>query len=180
MDLGYPNLARFASQHGLHRNTLHGFLRGKNVFSAPFQKIVAKLKVDPLDLIVPQSEFLPKLKYIEEIQPIVARLAKADPEMAVVLLGSRAGKRARPYSDWDLGIFRYPRGLSGMEYLRLKGMVQELAEDLVRNVDLVNLNQAPAWFLAGIQGEVVFLDGKKDAFLYLRGLLDGIQKEKTA
>ncbi len=179
-ELGFPNLAGFAASNRIHRNTLHDLLKGKSIFSASFEKISSKLKADPLELIRPMSEPLPPVPFIEEIRPIVARLSKMDKRSAVVLIGSRAGKKAKPYSDWDLGVLRHPEPLSGMEYLRMKRVVGEETEDLVRQVDLVNLNQAPAWFLEGLKGEILFLEGNRDAFYYLEGVLDGIQKEKIA
>jgi len=179
-DQGYRNLTSFAAQHKIHRNTLHDLLKGKSVLKTSFEKIASKLKVDPWELVRAQAEGLPKVPEIEEIKSLLAGLLKKEKKMAVVLIGSRAGKRPKLYSDWDLGVFRYPKPLSGMEYLRLKNLVEEESEPLVRQVDLVNLNQAPTWFLEGLNNQVLFLDGNREAFLYLQGVLDGIQKEKIA
>ena len=91
-----------------------------------------------------------------------------------MLLGSHARGRARKYSDWDIGVFGHPKPLTGMAYLPLKNAVEEWSEDLVREVDLVNLNQAPAWFLLA-QAPPHFLGGNHEAYTYFLGVLDGIK-----
>lgn len=180
LELGYSSLADFASKAKIHRNTLQNLLGGQSVFSRAFEAVSKALRMDPLDLISPQSDFRSKAREIDEIRPIVAGLVRTHRDLAVVLIGSRAAQKAKRYSDWDLGIVRYPHPLSGLEYLRLKNRVEEMSENLVRSVDLVNLNQAPSWFLEGLVDRMVFLDGSQEAFTYLKGLTDGIQKEKAA
>ena len=48
------------------------------------------------------------------------------------------------------------------------------------SVDLVNLDQAPHWFLAGIDYEPIFLGGDREAFIHFKGVLHGIQKGEAA
>ncbi|MBI4125051.1 MAG: nucleotidyltransferase domain-containing protein [Deltaproteobacteria bacterium] len=178
---GYETRFAFAAKNGIHRNTLNDFLRGRSVFLRSFKKMAEGLQIDPLDLLIPESDLKVDLPHIDEIKPIVARLAKKNKKMAVVLLGSQAKKKAKKYSDWDLGIFSFPRPIDGIQYLRLKRQVEEWSEDLVRKVDLVNLNQAPLWFLEDLENFVIFLDGHAESFAYLKGILDGIQrKNETA
>lgn len=181
LELGYSSLANFASKAEIHRNTLQNLFRGQSVFSRAFESVSNALRMDPLDLISPRSDFRSQVKEIDEIRPVVAGLVRERRDLAVVLIGSRASRKAKRYSDWDLGIIGYPLPLSGLEYLRLKNKVEEMSENLVRSVDLVNLNQAPFWFLDGLAGDgMVFLDGNQEAFTYLKGLADGVQKEKAA
>lgn len=180
LERGFRNLAHFSQKTGIHRNTLQNLLSGKNVFAHSFQEVTEQLEVDPLELIVPQTKFGMKIPYVEELAPIVSKLIKMEKKLAVILIGSRAQKKAKKYSDWDLGVVRHPKPLSGREYLRLKGMVEEWSEDLVRTIDLVNLDQAPRWFLENLKEKIVFLDGNEEAFIYLKGVLDGIGKEKAA
>lgn len=179
-ELGFSSLGDFASKARIHRNTLQNLVRGQSVFSRAFESVSKALQMDPLDLLSPQSDFRSQVKEIDEIRPIVAVLVREQPGLAVVLIGSRASRRARRYSDWDLGVVRYPAPLSGLEYLGLKNRVEDLSENLVRRVDLVNLNQAPSWFLEGLADGMIFLDGNQGAFTYLKGLTDGVQKEKAA
>ncbi len=79
-----------------------------------------------------------------------------------------------------MGVFRYPKPITGMEFLKLKRIVGDASENLVFLVDLVNLNQAPTWFLESTASNLIFLEGHKESYFYLRGLLDGIKKEKAA
>src|SRR5262245_24703519 len=117
-ELGYANLSQFASKAGIHRNTLANLLSGRSVFSAAFQSLSETLHMDPFELAVPQSNFSAKIKHVDEIRPLVARLKREAPHAAIVLIGSRATGKAKPYSDWDLGVFGYPVPLSGLDYLR--------------------------------------------------------------
>lgn len=177
---GFRNVAHFAKKSGIHRNTLRNLLLGKNVFANAFREVAEKLGVDPLDLIVPRTKFKVRIPHIEELATIVAKLVKEDKEMAVVLLGSRANKKAKEYSDWDLGLIKHEIPISGRQYLRLKGMVEEMSENLVRTIDLINLNQAPSWFFENLREGMIFLGGHEPAFIYLKGVLDGIRKEEAA
>jgi len=174
---GYKNLLDFSRKTGVHRNTLQNLLSGKGILSSSFQSITDHLETDPLELMQPISTTKVSLPFIDEIRPLLVQLLKQDKKVAVVLLGSRAKKRAQNYSDWDLGVIRYPKPLEGIEFLRLKRWVGDLSEDLPRTVDLVNLNQAPDWFLKDIANSVLYLDGNKEAWIYLKGVLDGAKKE---
>ncbi|MBI1871483.1 MAG: nucleotidyltransferase domain-containing protein [Chlamydiae bacterium] len=180
LDLGFRSLSAFASQNHIHRNTLLGFLHGKTVFSNAFFKLAHVLEIDPLKLLrsLPSQR---AIENIEEIQKIISWLTQQDQDMVVLLFGSRAQKKASKYSDWDIGIFRYPRPISGREFLKVKCGVGELSENLIRSVDLVNLNQAPSWFLDNLKvEEILFLDGNQKAFIYLKGVLDGVHQTKVA
>lgn len=176
--MGYQSLQQFAKRHHLHRNTLSGLLGGKSVFLPSFRKVVEQLKIDPMELLIPASSLSPSIPFIDEIKPVVGRLLKERKEIVVLLLGSRTKKKAKKYSDWDIGIFSHHSPVGGLEYLRLKRLVEEATENIVRQVDLVNLNQAPVWFLENLK--ILFLDGDKESYTYLQGLIDGIAKEREA
>lgn len=179
-ELGYQSILEFAKKGRFHRNTVRAFLAGEEVFRSAFSKIASSLGLDPVEMIVPHTNLPQKIRHLQELAPVVGSLLKAEPFMAVVLLGSRAKGSPHEYSDWDLGVLRYPVPLSGIDYLKLKGIVEEKSEDIVRRVDLINLNQAPPWFLEGLSNRPIFLGGNAEAFTYLKGLLDGIEKEKAA
>lgn len=173
---GYTSIFDFSRKTRIHRNTILNYLAGKDAFAPIISRIAAMLKIDPLELIVPISESTARVPLLDEIRPLIAKITKTDRQLAVVLIGSRAGKRARNYSDWDIGITRGQNLLDSAQYLKIKNMVEELAEDVPRMVDVVNLDAAPAWFLKGLDYEPVFLDGSKEAYLYFRGVLYGIKK----
>jgi len=177
VEAGYRGVSDLGKRGRLHRNTLQNLLHGQAVFSASFRRLALTLKADPLELIQPTS--LSGRESMSEISEVVGALISRDKGLAVILLGSRASGRAKRYSDWDLGLFRYPEPISGREFLRLKGEVSDLTENLPRFVDLVNLHQAPPWFL-GELGKVKLLDGNSQAFTYFLGVLDGVGKQKAA
>lgn len=180
LNRGYKNLSEFAVKNSIHRNTLHNLLQGKSVFLSSFEKIAKILESDPFELLVAKSPLSLSLPHIDELKPLVAKLIKKNQKMAVILLGSQAKLKAKPYSDWDIGLFSLAKPINGIQYLRLKRALEEWSEDLVRNVDCINLNQAPIWFLENLKDSIFFLDGDKESFVYLKGLIDGIQREKQA
>jgi len=177
---GYKNLAEFAAKNSIHRNTLRNLLAGQPVFLDSFSRVAEILEVDPLELIIPHAKLPSHIKGSEELAPIVARLLQKEKKMAIVLVGSQARKRAKKYSDWDIGIFRQPIPISGMEYLKLKQLVEDMGENNIRQMDLINLNQAPSWFLESLKEPLLFLEGNRESYCYLQGLIDGIQKENKA
>lgn len=176
---GFNSLLEFSRKTGIHRNTLANLCAGRSVFTSTFQAVADYLHVDPNTLLMPTSTAISHLP-IEEIRPLIARIIQSDPQVAVMLFGSRAGKHPKKYSDWDLGVIRFPEALSGIEFLRLKRSVEEASEDLVRRVDVVNLHQAPADFLANIVNQIHFLDGNREAWIYFQGIINAIQRTEEA
>lgn len=169
---GYKNHLDFCQKNGIHRNTLNYYLSGQDVFSKKIYEIAKALNVNAKDLIVPAEI---EIKDVEEIKGIVNELSSV-PGLAIMLLGSRAKGSAKKYSDWDLGITRGDKPLTAREYLRLRGIVGELAENLPRKVDVVNLDSAPLWFLESIDYDPLFLGGNKNSYNFFKGVLNGIRK----
>jgi predicted nucleotidyltransferase len=178
--LGFANASQFAHQIGVHRNTILGYFRGKPVFSSAFLKIARALGRDPLELIVPADDASAFAEHLDEIRPVIAALVRRSPGIAVVLLGSRAKGRAKAFSDWDLGVTRPASPIGTEEFLSLRRVEADLAEDLVRNVDVINLDAAPDWFWADLNYEPVFLDGDREGYSFLKGMLHGIKKNSQA
>lgn len=171
---GYKNHTDFCRKTGLHKNTLQYYLSGKDVFSNRLYDIATALDVDLKDLIT-RSDV--DIENVYEIEHIINTLSAYG--LAVVLLGSRAEGKSKKFSDWDIGITKGKERLSGRDFIRLRSIVQDLAEDLPRKVDLVNLDAAPVWFLISIDYDLVFLGGDKLAYNYFKGVLDGIKKYKA-
>lgn len=179
-EMGYRSALDFARRSGIHRNTLLLYLKGKDVFSSSFSKICNALKIDPSETMVPVSDKRIKLDAIDEIRAIIALIIKHDPNIAVLLLGSRAKGKKREHADWDIGITRGRKPIDGNEYLKLRMIVNDAAEDIPHKVDVINLDRAPAWFFEGIDYEPIFLDGDRESFSYFKGVIDGIKKIKAA
>ena len=179
-EAGYKSILDFSNKTGIHRNTINLYLHGSSVLTSSIEKIADVLKVDPMEMTIPVSDETTKIRDVESISKIIGYLAKYDSSMAIVLLGSRAKNKEKKYSDWDIGITRFGNAISGEEYLILKGKVEDLAEDITCNVDLINLDQAPKWFLESIDYEPVFLDGSRESYIHLKGVLDGVKRESAA
>lgn len=180
LEKGFRNVTDFARKTGIHRNTLVGLISGRSVLVSSFAEVADRLSIDPQELMIASSTTKSRIPQIDEIRPLIASLTKIDKQFTVVLIGSRASRKSKKYSDWDLGILRYPEPLMGLEFLKLKRLVAEGSENLVRTVDLVNLNEAPRWFLEGLGDHILFLDGNREGWTYFKGVLDGIRKEKQA
>ena len=172
---GYKNYIDFCKRTGLHRNTLNYYLSERDVFSKKFYEMSAALGVDPLLLITSSKSYT---ENIEEIKSVLEALTTM-PKLAVVLLGSRAKGSYKKYSDWDLGVTRGSLPVTGREFLRMRGRVSDLADNLPRKVDLVNLDAAPEWFLLSIDYELIFLVGSFESYQYLKGVLHGIKQCKA-
>ena len=174
---GYAHLTEFAKLHGLNRTTINNYLKGRGgPFSEAYYIMCDVLQIDPLSIL----SLLPAKKTVDtnEIMPIVKKLCSFDKNIAVGLLGSRAKGRARKYSDWDVCVTRGANILTGVEFLRLKRSVDDEIDRLPREVDIVNLDSAPEWFLIGIDYEPVFLAGNSNAWSYFMGVLHGTKKRK--
>jgi len=172
---GYANVAQFAIRNRINRATLNNYLKGKGPLSESFYDLCQALKADPLTLLVPASS-LPQVQYLDEIMPLVKAVTAHDEQVAIGLLGSRVKGTMRRYSDWDLGITHGAGRLTGEIFLGLKRIVDDLADDLPRNVDLMNLDQAPGWFLKGIDYDPIFLAGNETSWNYFLGVLHGARK----
>lgn len=173
--LGFSTISQFAKEYAINRATLNNYLNGRGPFPEAFYAIADALKTDPLQLLtpIPSEGGIPKL---EEIAAIVTACGKVSPNIAVVLLGSRAAGNAKQYSDWDLGVTGGAQQLTTKEFLGIKQIVDDLREDLPRDVDVMNLDAAPQWFLKGIDYTPRFLSGSESSWAYFMGVLHGIQK----
>lgn len=169
---GYESLSQFAMAHHINRSTLQHYLEGKGPLMEPFYQICNALSMDPLHLLSPMTP----VAFGEEIMPIIQSLSRGDPKLAMVLLGSRAKGTTKKFSDWDIGLTRGKIGLPSEEFIKLKNQAEELADHLVRSMDLVNLDGAPKWFLSGMDYTPVFLAGNNENWNYFLGVLHGIQK----
>lgn len=174
-EMGFTSVSEFTKKTAINRNTLLSYLAGKNVFPTTFTQIAEELKSDPLEFLLAVSESS-KIQNFDEISHIIAAIAKSDKKISVLLLGSRAKGSAKKYSDWDIGITCGESPLTTEKYLHIKNMVSELSEDIPRNVDIINLDSAPSWFLKEINYNPFFLDGNNESFAHFKGVLNGIKK----
>ena len=176
---GYRSTQHFAESAGLHRNTLQRMLKGESPFVHAFETITKHLQTDPLELIQSKLTTSSPVKDIQHIVPIIDYLKKTEANLAIYLIGSRASGKARAYSDWDIGIFCYPEKLPAKKFFRLKNAVEEISESTPHKVDLINLNNAPIWFLQSITEDKLWLTGNEISQHYFEGILHGIKHCQT-
>jgi predicted nucleotidyltransferase/DNA-binding Xre family transcriptional regulator len=174
---GLRSVSELARVLDIHRNTIQNYLKGMSVFNERFERILAFLELSPEDLIVNTKDTTPSLMTASndtsrnihsEALLIASELADAicdmmDKNGAVVLFGSRATGKARPYSDIDIGVFAY-EGLTHQEYLPLCELKNQYEDTCQFTFDLINLNAAEKDFLDSIIPEVTFLAGSARAF----------------
>ena len=173
---GYAHVTEFAKAHGFNRATMNNYLKGRGPFSESYYIICDALQTDPLSILSPSPAG--QTDDIAEIMPIVKKLCSFDKEIAIGLLGSRAKGTNREYSDWDICVTRGRHSLAGEEFLKLKRVVDDEVDRLPREVDFVNLDAAPEWFLLDIDYEPAFLGGDSNAWSYFMGVLHGAKKGK--
>lgn len=173
---GFLSMNDFAKSAGVNRATLHNYFKGAGPFSESYYNLCEKLNVDPLEILSPAiSKFSHE---VSEVMTVVRRICEFDKSLALCLLGSRAKKTHKKYSDWDIGVTRGSVAVSGGEFLKIKQIADDASEDLPRSVDIVNLSSAPAWFLRAIDYEPIFLAGDRASWAFFMGVIHGAKKEE--
>lgn len=173
--LGYANISDFARANSLNRATLHHYIKGEGgPLAEGYYSICEALNTDPIALLTPVEP--PLVDEAGRIMPIVNKLAATDKEIALCLLGSRAKGKGKKYSDWDIGITHGRKTISGVDFLRLKRNVDADVDKLPWEVDFINLDAAPEWFLLGIDYEPIFLAGNSNSWAFFLGVLYGAKK----
>ena len=168
------SLSELLGKAKVHRNTLHHYLTGKRaVVAEPLQRLARIVNVDSLSLLTSDNQ---DQSDEQSLVQILKQQVNKEPSLAFVLLGSRAKGTASRYADWDVGLSLGKGGLSVESYLRIKGEVQEAVEAWPYQVDVVNLDLAPAWFLAGIDYEPHYLAGDRESYHYFLGTLHGYRQ----
>lgn len=160
----------------IHRNSLSHFINGK---LSPYSKVILKLavalKIEPEKLIKKKLEN----NFDEAVSALInntKELFEENQNIAFLLIGSRAKRKFKPLSDIDLGITGGINKLNTEQFLLLYNRVKELNDDLKWKVDVVNLDIAPNWFFKEMNYSPKFISGNKEAFSYISGVRDAIQK----
>ena len=159
-DQGFENLKHFAKKKGLNRNTLHSYLRGQPVFTRQFLRITEALNCNPIDLIETfgsEKEFDIPANIIN----IAMLIKEINPLVAVFLFGSRLTNNHHPHADWDLGLTHARKSLTTAQFFHLKNHIEPVIDNFTEQVDLVNLDEAPEWFLKDIVNRPVFIRGSE-------------------
>ena len=96
------------------------------------------------------------------------------------MIGSRAQGNAREYSDWDVCVSGGRQIVSSNDYLKMKRILDDLAEDFPWNIDLLNVDQAPDWFLSDLDYDPVFLVGSRESYGYFLRIIDESREVREA
>ena len=170
---GIPSVLELSRRADLNKNTLLPYLQGRRgIYAEPISKIAAVLGIDPGDLCAARSSgnfFERAARFLE---------SRIGPDRCIVLFGSRSRNSAKPYSDFDLGIFSLNEKLSADRYLILKSDLEDHLDDEAYGADLQNLDQAPNWFLESIGNDLKLAAGSSAAFYKLQGVIDGLQRQQ--
>ena len=153
---GYRSSRALAAALGLHRNSLTGYLSGRSGLPRGLDRLLGQLDLHPGEafLWTRRRRYEPALR----LMPLIESLHDACTDAALVLFGSRARGNAKPFSDYDLGV--YFSGESDFaSYSRLLDLVAAWNEAELTTVQLVNLTRADANFLRNIRADLVFLAG---------------------
>lgn len=156
-----------AKECGISRQSIYNMFGKTSVFNTSFEKILKYLNVN-LEEITEQRDRVSFLvqKFPNKINKIILELTEfASKNSAdLILFGSRASGKMGITSDWDFALY-FKRANKDKELKKIKQAIVE--EAFPYRVDIVNLNNAPEWFLSSISNNIIYLrkevgnDGKK-------------------
>ncbi len=158
---GFGSVKNFADSLGLHRNTVGNYLAGKTGLPTALGRILNALDLTPADVLSLslRHKSVPGLSLTDLIED----LHVAVPGAAFVLFGSRARGTAKPYSDYDIGVYH----IEGMEfaiYSRLLDIAADWNDDSIVAAQLVDLGRADASFVHAAADDLTFLAGSYAAW----------------
>lgn len=161
---GYSTAKQFADAIGVHRNTVGNYLSGSAGMPGALGRILEALDLTPGDVLSlsRQRRQVPGLA----IADLLDRLLQAEPGMAVVLFGSRARGSAKPYSDYDIGIYRV-EPMAFADFSQLLDLASIWNDESLSTVQLVDFNRADTDLLHRVADDLVFLAGSYSAWCEL-------------
>jgi predicted nucleotidyltransferase len=112
-----------------------------------------------------------------EIDSLIESLTKENPDIVVVLFGSRARNQAKKYSDYDLGVFR-EKAFAFQEFSRMLDRACAWNDANMSTVQIVNLTSAQHEFLCAISPDIKYLCGNTAAWIKLQQLVGVTGNEK--
>ena len=161
---GFASAKDFADAIGVHRNTIGHYLSGKAGLPSALARILAALDLAPAEVLSlsHRRRRVPGLA----LGDLLDRLMAAGPDLAIVLFGSRARGTAKPFSDYDLGVFRV-RPLEFAQYSRLLDIVSGWNDESLSMVQLVDFTRVDAAFLSAAADDLAFVAGSFSAWCEL-------------
>lgn len=154
------SLVQFAKNCGISRQSLYNMFHGRSVLSVPMEKLLMSLRVDLEDIVKKTATTAEPLKkapeQIKRVQLFLEDFAKKH-DASLFLIGSRARGKKGITSDWDFA-FYFPSVKRPDDYAMIKYKAIDAA--FPYRIDVVNLNDAPEWFLQSIEKDAILLSGK--------------------
>lgn len=174
---GFANFGEVLKKAALHRNSLNEYLEGgRSVFSTVTRKICGILDCDPTSLLVRRDVSVGREPTAEALKKLLDSLAGAYSNTCFFLVGSRAKGTNRQFSDWDIAVSAGPQRLPVSNYLTIKSELEDGVENFPVEVDLINFDEAPRWFLSSIDYQPKFLAGDEKVFSHAIGVIHGARK----
>ena len=153
-------LSQTARESAISRQSLYKMIGGEPIYNTPFLKLIRYLKVGPEEVTDTGSraDFLLQ-NAPTKIRKSVLELSNfcEHHQASLFLFGSQARGANKIGSDWDFGIF-FRKKDEDRSLRRLKQNLQ--SRTFPYRIDVLNLGQAPSWFLESIQEESILLKGK--------------------
>lgn len=156
------SLSQFAKKCGISRQSLYNMFRGKSVLSAPMEKLLFFLGVDLEDVSAKwvriENLFQDAPAQIKKVFRMLEDYAKKH-GASLFLIGSRARGKKGIRADWDFA-FYFPSDARPADFAVVKFKAEDIA--FPYRIDVVNLNDAPEWFLESAEKNAILLSGKMD------------------
>lgn len=153
-------ISDFASSCGISRQSLYNMFKGRSIFSTTFEKVLLALNVD-FDQIISRAPALLDIfaRAPASIQRTAATLHEfaANNEADLFLIGSRAKGKEGVRADWDFGVF-FSGSSNRRNFVKLKERMEDIS--FPHRAHIVNLGEAPEWFLSSVSKDAIRMAGK--------------------
>ena len=162
LSLRGENLSQLARSCGMSRQSLYEMFEGKSIFSTPFEKLLGELMIPFGRITVDDENILAPLHDAPlQVRRVVLSLQRyaVQHNADLFLFGSRARGKKGIRADWDFALF-FPSGRQPKSFASLKINAEETA--FPYRVDVLCLNDAPAWFLNSVSSDALRLHGVTD------------------
>lgn len=155
------SLNQLAVKSQVSRQSIYNMLKGGSVFNTTFEKIIDCLGVGYEDVTIGRNEYAAAVmkKAPKIIQSIALELSVFAEEnnAAFFLFGSKARGETNNRADWDFGISKLGKKMR-RKFIILKQALIEKA--FPYRIDIVDMNQAPQWFIESIADDMIVLAGE--------------------
>jgi transcriptional regulator with XRE-family HTH domain len=167
---GIKSTLELSRLSGIHRNTLAPYLNGeKSIYSNTILELAQFLEIDP-ELLKVEDSSRAEIFIYDLAERFLKDFSSKYSELAVILFGSRVSGKAKKFSDYDLGVVGGNKLISSLDFLAMKEFISAHSDDFAWKVDLVNLDEAPTWFLSEMgEKPTRLLAGNIESYYFFKG-----------